>query len=222
MTMAGSDQRTGRALTTLNAAVIGLVNRYLVPGFDYPVSLLEVQKLVCFLQAAGEELNGVEFARGRYGPYADVLRHVLSRLEGHYISGFGDGSNTPETPIRLLPGAGEEAIAFLAAHPDTRERFERVADLIEGFETPYGMELLATVHWVAAREGATSPATALHAIQGWNLRKTKLMREAHVAAALTRLRERGWLGVDGGGSAGEAVGAHPDPSTGSRGKDGMV
>ena len=206
------DRTTRSAMTKGRAAVIGLINRYLVPGFEYPISLLEVQKLVYFLQTAGEDLGRVEFARGHYGPYADVLRHVLGRLEGHYITGFGDGSNQPETPIRLLPGAGEEAIAFLAAHPDTRERFERVADLIEGFETPYGMELLATVHWVATREGAASPATALQAIQTWNLRKAKLMREAHVGAALARLRERGWLERPGGNTDPAAARRPGEPS----------
>jgi hypothetical protein len=40
---------------------------------------------------------------------------------------------------------------MLANDADTRARFARVARLIEGFETPFGMELLATVHWVPIR-----------------------------------------------------------------------
>ena len=55
-----------------------------------------------------------------------------------------------------MPGAVEDAEAFLAQHAETRARFERVADLVEGFETPFGLELLSTVHWVVAREGAQS------------------------------------------------------------------
>jgi hypothetical protein len=46
----------------------------------------------------------------------------------------------------------KEAEAFLATHQDSQERLERVSNLITGFETPYGMEMLATVHWVATED----------------------------------------------------------------------
>jgi O-acetyl-ADP-ribose deacetylase (regulator of RNase III) len=123
-------------MTKGRAAVLGLIKRYLVPGYDYPVSLLEIQKLVYFLPAAGEKLNEVQFVKHHYGPYSHVLRHVLERMDGYFITGYGDGQNKPDTPIRLLPKAAEEAEGFLQDYPDTRERFERVAQLIEGFETP--------------------------------------------------------------------------------------
>jgi O-acetyl-ADP-ribose deacetylase (regulator of RNase III) len=189
--------RTSRPrMTQGRAAVLGLIKRYLVPGYDYPVSLLEIQKLVYFLTEAGEKLRSVEFVKHHYGPYADVLRHVLERMDGHFITGYGDGRNQPDTPIRLLPEAAEEAERFLRDHPATRERFERVAELIEGFETPFGMELLATVHWVATREdGANDPESALSAVQAWNTRKANLMRLEHVRAAWERLKQRGWLDV---------------------------
>jgi hypothetical protein len=123
-----------------------------------------------------------------------VLRHVLEKMEGHFISGYGDGQNKPDTPIRLLPGAAEEAEIFLRDHPDTRERFERVARLIEGFETPFGMELMATVHWVATRErAAQDPDAAYLAVQSWNTLKADMMRREHVRAAWMRLRQLGWL-----------------------------
>src|SRR2546427_7278028 len=155
-------------MTHSQAAIIALMNLYLVPGFDYPISLLEIQKLVYFLKEAGEDLPRVDFVKHHYGPYADVLRHVLEKLEGHSITGYGAGENKPDTPIHLLPGATEEAVAFLNKHPDTLSRLDRLAQLIEGFETRSGMELLATVHWVSAREhAASSPETALRAIQSW-------------------------------------------------------
>ena len=181
-------------MTKGRAAVLGLIKRYLVPGYGYPVSLLEIQKLVYFLTEAGEELNQVRFVKHHYGPYTDVLRHVLEKMDGHFISGYGDGQNKPDTPIRLLPGATEEAENFLRDHPDTRERFERVAQLIEGFETPFGMELMATVHWVATRERTTQdPDAAYLAVQAWNTRKADMMRREHVRAAWMRLRQLGWL-----------------------------
>jgi hypothetical protein len=176
--------------------VLGLIQRYLVPGFDYPVTLLEIQKLVYFLTEAGEELSQVKFAKHHYGPYADVLRHVLEKMDGHFITGYGAGENKPDMPIHLQPEAADEAEQYLREHADTHARFDRVAELIEGFETPYGMELLATVHWVATREGAASnPDEALAAVQAWSTRKANLMRPEHVSAAWHRLRELGWIGT---------------------------
>jgi len=183
-------------MTQGRAAVLGLIRRYLVPGFDYTVSLLEIQKLVYFLTEAGEKLNKVEFEKHHYGPYADVLRHVLEKMDGHFITGYGDGHNKPDTPIQMVPDAAEQAEQYLEDHPDTRRRFDRVAELIEGFETPFGMELLATVHWVATREtlGATSDPDATYAaVRAWSTRKANLMRREQVRAAWQRLNQLGWL-----------------------------
>src|SRR5437773_1330054 len=82
----------------------GLRHRYMATGYDYLLSLLEVQKLAYFLQQAGENLR-LDFAKGPYGPYADKLRHVLNNIEGHYILGIGDANNKPQTPIALAEGS---------------------------------------------------------------------------------------------------------------------
>lgn len=190
------NRTAGPRMTKGRAAVIGLIKRYLVPGFDYPISMLEIQKLVYFLTEAGEELNQVEFVKHYYGPYADVLRHVLERMDGHFTTGYGAGENRPDTAIQVVPEAVAEAEAFLAEHPETLARYDRVGQLIEGFETPLGMELLATVHWVATREGAeaaSSPAAALRAVRDWSTRKAELMQPQHVEVAWKRLNELGWL-----------------------------
>ncbi len=182
-------------MTIGRAAVLGLMNRYLVPGYDYTLSLLEVQKLAYFLQSAGEPLR-LNFEKHYYGPYAENLQHVLNRMEGHYISGFGDGNNKPDVPLSLRPHAAEEAESFLQNYPETKERFDRVTKLIECFETPYGMELLASVHWVAAHEnsGARNDSSiAIRDVLAWNERKKKNMKENHIQAAWDRLKEQGWL-----------------------------
>lgn len=183
-------------MTKGRAAVLGLIDRYLVPGFDYPVSLLEIQKLVYFLTESGEHLNKVIFEKAAYGPYADVLRHVLERIDGHFISGYGDGKNKPDVPIDLLPEAAKEAEEYIKSHPDTQNRFDRVVKLIEGFETPYGMELLSSVHWVATRENTAAKEDyniALNEIRKWNTRKANIMQPAHIKAAWVRLKEQDWF-----------------------------
>lgn len=78
----------------------------------------------------------------------------------------------------------------------TRERFDRVAYLIEGFETPFGMELLATMHWAATQidpDAAKNPESALNVVKDWNTRKAKLMKQEHINVAWPQLKERGWF-----------------------------
>ncbi|MCS0218237.1 macro domain-containing protein [Vibrio alginolyticus] len=188
--------RTKRpAMTAGRAAVLGLIERYVSTGFGYRLSLLEVQKLVYFLTAVGEPLNKVVFQKHHYGPYADVLRHVLDKMEGHFISGYADGLNKPETPIELREDAATEALDYLERHIDTKLRFDKVAKLIEGFESQNGMELLSTVHWVATQEyndKDLSSDDVVHGVHSWNARKAK-MKPAHILAAWNRLKEQGWL-----------------------------
>ena len=117
-------------------------------------------------------------------------------MESHYISGYGDGRNKPDTPITLLPGAAEAADEFLAGDQSVHDRFDRVGRLIEGFETPLGMELLASVHWVAMHEDGEarrSPERAVRAVQAWTDRKARLMKPAQITAAWNRLREHDWI-----------------------------
>lgn len=183
--------RTRRpAMTGARAVLLHLLDLYQIPG--YRLTMLEVQKLVYFLQVAGEPLR-LRFEEGKYGPYAENLHHVLQALDGHFIRGYGDRSRHPA--IRLLPGALEAANAALAQSPEQRERLERVGRLIEGFESPYGMELLATVHWVASQDprAATDRERAVELVHDWNQRKKDTLRPEHIRRAWDRLHEQGWL-----------------------------
>jgi O-acetyl-ADP-ribose deacetylase (regulator of RNase III) len=178
-------------MTEGRAALVGLMHRYLGGLMDPFVTLLEVHKLMYFLQEAGQPLR-LSYTKGLYGPYAENLRHVLRTVEGHLVSGYADGGDAPEKPLELVPGAVGDAEAFLAQHADTRARFDRVADLVEGFETPFGLELLATVHWVAAREGAVQLDAVIAHTYDWNERK-KRFSAGQIELALDVLTSKGWL-----------------------------
>ena len=184
-------------MTPGRAAVLCLMNRYQVPGYLYRLSMLEIQKLAYFMQAAGENLR-LNFEKGPYGPYADNLRNVLQVIDGHFIEGYGDGvgTNRPETQITLFPEAAKEAEEFLMHNKSVQDHFARVASLIEGFETSYGMELLASVHWVASHEDENAkhdPAAATQDVHAWNERKRRLMHPKHIAIAWEKLSQQGWL-----------------------------
>jgi hypothetical protein len=178
-------------MTIARAVLLGLMRRYLAGMMDPSVSLLEIHKLIYFMQESGEQLE-LKYSGGTYGPYAENLRHVLSAIEGHFISGYGDAEDDPEKPIELNVEAAERAEAYLRDYPETQARFDRVANLIDGFETPFGMELLATVHWIAHRENAANVSDIAAIAYDWNDRK-RMFKARHMQIAWELLDRKGWL-----------------------------
>jgi len=183
-------------MTPSRAKVLAILNRYLELGYD--LTLIEIQKLLYFLQEAGESLK-LRYTKGTYGPYADNLRFVLQRFEGHFIHGFAASKNSPKSPITLMADAVDEAKRIIDSDTGSTEssvpRLKRVETLIEGYESPYGMELLASVHWVVTRDGvaASDPEAVVKAVHSWNQRKANVMRAGHVVGALNQLNQLGWL-----------------------------
>lgn len=185
-------QREVPKMTPGRAALVELLNRYLRGLLDPFVTLLEAHKLMYFMQEAGQPLR-LRYTQAPYGPYAENLRHVLREVEGHLISGYADGGDAPDKQLQLVPGAAADAEAFLATDADTRARFERVADLVEGFETPFGLELLATVHWVMTRQGATRVDDVVQRTHAWNERKRQFTPR-QIGLAVDCLTNKGWVG----------------------------
>lgn len=178
-------------MTPGRAAIVKVLDTY--RELNYGLSKIEVQKLAYFLQEAGEPLK-LQFVKHHYGPYSDTLRHALNTMEGHFIRGVGDG--VVESEIEPTEEALAEAEAFIAdeGHEALSAHVERVGQLIEGYQSSYGMELLASVHWVAAHEpGARLVDEAIKAVHDWNDRKKLLMQPDHIKLAWQRLAEEGWL-----------------------------
>lgn len=187
-----SHSRKVPAMSAGRAALVELVHRYLGGLLDPTISLLEVHKLMYFMQEAGEPLK-LGYVRAPYGPYAENLRHVLNAIEGYMIAGYADGGDAPDKPLTLVPGAIEEAGTYLQSHDETRARFDRVGKLVEGFESPFGLELLSTVHWVMNRDvpGASSDEI-VRGTYAWNERKQQFTpRQVGIAADV--LSRQGWI-----------------------------
>ena len=178
-------------MTAGRAALVELIRRYLAGLLDPFITLLEVHKLMYFMQEAGEPLR-LRFQKGPYGPYAENLRHVLNAIEGHLVSGYADGGDAPDKPLELAPGAIEDAAAFLQQHADTRERFDKVSALVEGFESSFGLELLATVHWILQHESACSADEIVSHTYAWNDRKRQFTPR-QIALAKDVLTDKGWV-----------------------------
>ena len=177
-------------LTPLRAAFFTFIDGYMTKSFSVKLSFVEVQKLAYFLQLAGLPLS-LSFAKGHYGPYADNLRHVMSACEGHFILGYGDGTNQALAQ-KITLACAESAKETLAKGPAQEQvAVEKASDLIEGFEDAYSLELLASVHWAATREiqKPTLEDVTLF-VQEWTTRKKTLFTEEHIKIAFSHLQAK--------------------------------
>ncbi len=178
-------------MTLGRAALVSLMHRYLAGLLDPFVTLLEIHKLMYFMQNAGEPLK-LQYTKERFGPYSNNIRHVLHHIDGHLISGYSDGGESPTKELKLVPNALEDAREFLNDKVDTQNRISRVSDLVDGFESPFGMELLSTVHWIASEESPQSIKDVIDKTYAWNDRKKKFSPR-QIDLALNRLEQQNWI-----------------------------
>lgn len=198
---APSDGRPNRStnvpkMTPTRAALVSLMDRYILGLLDPFITLLEVHKLMYFLEYAGEPLE-LNFQKGIYGPYSENMRHVIRDLEGHLISGYKDGGDAPSKVLELVPGALKDAEAYLQNQPETIQRLDRVSDLVDGFESSFGLELLSTVHWVVNENPSATDDEIIALTYAWNQRK-KMFSERQIHIALKTLRNKGWINAPSG------------------------
>lgn len=188
-------------LTPARALVAELVRRYSILGIE--CTLLEVHKLAYILERRIEALGTVpdldlRFQANRYGPYAPRLSHLLNSLDGSYLhSDKRLGDARPFDAIRFDDAKRDLVAAYLTT-PEAkiyRPALDQTAVLIDGFESPLGMELLATVDWLVAKERATpSVEGVIDALRGWPggegsaQRKLRLFDARMIGLALDQLQ----------------------------------
>lgn len=187
-------------LTPARALISELVRRYAILGLE--CTNLEVQKLAWFLQrsvlASGlKDPLDLRFKANIYGPYAERLRHLVNGLDGTYLSSVKRLSDAgPFDLIWFNDSRRSQVDEYL--HTDKARAYlpalEATGKLIDGFESPLGMELLATVDWLIA-EGGYQPdiGSIRDGIAKWPgggssaLRKQKIFDDRLLGLALERL-----------------------------------
>ena len=189
-------------LTPARALIAELVRRYWVLGME--CSLLEIQKLAWFLERAIERFNpdtnplDLKFNAHKYGPYANRLDHLLNNLDGSYL--HCEKRISDAGPMDVI-WFDDERKAVVQTYLKTEAKaysqaLEATAALIDGFESPFGMELLATVDWLLAREGVAPNVPALReGLRHWRggpdaaARKDRLFDDRALGIALERLTQ---------------------------------
>ncbi len=200
-------------MTPGRAALLMLMRRYLAGQLEPTIVSQEVEKLMYLLQAAGEPLQ-LMYAKGRYGLYTDDLHPVLRKIESHWISGYSGGKGKSDKQFKLMTGAIEDAEALLQSKPNTSGCITKVADLIDGFETPLGLELLTTVHWVTYKENSTSVDDVIHRIRDGKFYRKQIVQAYETLASL------GWLQEEE--SFAHVMGEHSAPAAEAEASAGTV
>jgi O-acetyl-ADP-ribose deacetylase (regulator of RNase III) len=194
-------KRTGvEKLTPARALIAELVRRYWVLGIE--CTILEIQKLAYFLERSIDEFQlknplDLQFSANKFGPYSRRLSHLLNALDGSYL----------QCEKRLADASALDVIRFddkkrdrVAAYLNSGEAkvympaLDATEGVIDGFQSPLGMELLATVDWLLLRTGTAPNVEAIRtALNTWPggaesaERKMKLFDDRLLGLALDRL-----------------------------------
>jgi len=158
--------------------------------FDGSFDRISLQKIAYFLQALGVEFN-LGFARQLHGPYSETLKKAYITLENHgMISGFMTG----ERQAHVTNSGCAVADEFLGGcDRDSDGVVDKLSKLIQGYESPYGLELLSSVHWLAHHEGHYPVEKIIEEMIGWNEHKRNSFSEDAIRVAYDRLSEDGLL-----------------------------
>lgn len=186
-------------LTPARAMMAELIRRYWVLGME--CSLLEIQKLAWFLQRVINkmEINDplkLNFEPNLYGPFANNLTHLLNALDGSYLK--SDKRIPDAEPLDVVCfDDSKKDIVNLFLKTEAKEylpALEKATQIIDGFESPFGMELLSTVDWLIVNEGCDRSIIGIRegirnwpAGEKWALRKSNLFDDKSIAFALEQL-----------------------------------
>lgn len=155
--------------------------------FGGNLTRIVMQKIVYFLQAMGVDYK-MAFTKNEFGPYSEELRNVFLVMERmNIINGFtSEGRDTI-----VVPEAYQLADEFLQGEERSRaeEIIKRSSLLFEGYESPYGMELLASVHFLAKHERISDVDAIGNAMSGWSVQKGEKFGSDLIGIAYARLRE---------------------------------
>ena len=175
-------------LTPVRAMLLLLLYRYRAMGEH--ASEFAAEKLSYFLQRAGETQLQLEFTKGYYGPYSGKVRHVLYALNGYYLKGFEQKATKPFEPLEVVIERSDEVMEYIVTKLNAVEKLhlDKVLNLIKGFESPYGLELLATVDYLINETGQSDQQTLLTAMKQWSARKGNMFPPAHIDLAVKHLQ----------------------------------
>lgn len=192
-------------LTPARSLISELVRRYSILGMD--CSLLEIHKLAWFLERslARRQISSplkLKFRAHFYGPYAEELPYLLNALDGSYLHCEKRIADADPLDTLWFDDAKEPLVtAYLQSEAkEFLPALEEATSLIDGFQSPFGMELLATCDWLINRQNVLPTVTSLReGLHAWpsrpwaSDRKARIFSDKVLGVALERLITAQWV-----------------------------
>ena len=172
-------------LTPVRAMLLQLLYHYRALG-EF-TSEFAAEKLSYFLQRFGEKQLKLNFQKGAYGPYSGKVRHILYAVNGYYLKGFEQKDAKPFEPLEIIVEKAGEVHEYIKNNlkVEEQQRLAEVARFIQGFESPYGLELLATVDFLIEENKTFDTAIILQKL--WSERKKNIFPQQHIELAIHHL-----------------------------------
>lgn len=148
-------------------------------------SLFVANKLAYLMQRLGESsFKRLQFKASHYGPYSVQVDHlVLKGLEQMKLTAF--------EPIGLRYDKISEVGRYIKKELDSKQidRLKRLITLINGFQSAFSLELLASVDFIRKENPGISREDAIKEIKNWSSRKEHLFKERYITIAYDHLEQ---------------------------------
>ena len=196
-------RRRVKHLTVPRALITELIRRYCWISTD--CTILEAQKLGWFIDRGLNDLSHdnpmkLDFEAQYHGPYSHRLTRLLESLDGSYLrcsKRLPDA--TPGEFIWFDKKRSEELANYiLGMDQHYRDALDWASEIIKGFESAYGLELLASTDWLIKAKGIEPTTEAIMGgLRAWpagtqsSQRKAGLFDPEEVGTALEQLTSVG-------------------------------
>lgn len=164
--------------------VLGDIEIYFEGGFDR----LSLQKITYFLQEFGIPF-GLKFSKNKFGPYSERLKDAFRMFERQELmAGFSEDMQISHV-TKFGYALSDEFLSKEDRMDEVSKITRQISELIEGFESPYGLELLSSVHYLCKYEKLNREDEIISALHSWSTAKSKKFSEHAVRQAHNRLTE---------------------------------
>ncbi|MPQ76661.1 macro domain-containing protein [Hydrogenovibrio sp. JE_KL2] len=182
---------------TVPRAILVRLFGQLQESFGGRITHLSMQKIVYFLQEFGVDYK-VSFSESDFGPYSEELKmHFMTLNLKKYLKGFDEQREQGKTrSIEISAHSFAEAGEFLDSSEEYKtsvELIEKIENLIAGFESPLGMELISTVHLCAKKIQSDDVNSIYECIEKWSPKKLERFSFSNIEIATQRLHKLGCI-----------------------------
>lgn len=162
-------------LTPARAMLLAVLFEFVKSG-EF-VSEFAAEKVAYFLQQFGaKDVFNLNFTPNFYGPYSGKVKRVLYYLNGSYITGYSAMDKKPFEELGIVMDTEQEVINYLSKKENIYylEMANKTKLFLSGFYSPFGLELLSTINFIAQKRQTTDLTVISTDLDNWSFRKRTL------------------------------------------------